>query len=266
VIGKTLRRWGRDAKRWLTLTKIPSTDKSTGLEEISNENFLWLAANSQPSMEDPGLAWCSRPLGMLSAERINHPALNRFVDFLAPWLRGARVYEIGAADTGTQHEGVLMKRFGVREYRGVDPMPDLDPVVEENDVLGYLTEQPEASGHVLALGLFDNRINLGSFTAPASDLFEARREHYQHEYVRRIVSQLRRIIPPGGILFGDGLGSGKQKSELERYLERAGFVRLLIPERLLELAEAELPPLERRDGPIEPFFFQRMEDESADQS
>lgn len=258
MFGAMLRRWHHEAKRKLELMRVPSVEKATGLAELSDENFLWLAANAVVSLEDPGLAWNSRPLGLLAEKRINHQGMNRFVEYLRPWLRGSRVYEIGAADTGELHESVLKSRFGVSEYRAVDPMPDLDPVVEEGDVLRFLSEQDAGSGHVLALGLFEPRFTLEEFLEPAPDLLVARPEHYQHEYVRRLVKELSRVIPHEGLLFGDGLGSGRKKGEVELYLERAGFSKFEAPARLLKEGAALFPELNGPKGPVEPFFFKRV--------
>lgn len=125
----------------------------------------------------------------------NFMSLKRLSPFFPKVLGNKKLVDLGAGEPGTMIHFAL--RCGVSEYVAVDrywdysrrtpPFTNVSYV--NQDMLEFLSEQPDSSANVVMLGI-DN-IVLGNEHTMAG-----------MRYAEMLLKQIQRVVPQGGIAFG----------------------------------------------------------------
>lgn len=216
------------------LVSIATPDylKPTGLEDLTNEAFQELAntrnifghAKTIPTFLNA--PWST----MLSEEGLAAKEAAPFRDFLYKELSGKPLIELGAGDNGPRHAWIFRTLFGVKSYHPVDMQ---EKVIEydgtQADALSYLQACPHNSANIAAFGLFNEPMSpiyghsAFEFMWPARTPEVSTRRQCEQEYLRRLAKEIHRVLPKGGLLFGDGLHPIRVSRDFEYFLQGNGI-------------------------------------------
>ncbi len=230
--------------------------KPTGLENLSDAEFGELVrqrgafdfAKTNPIYLNS--SW----EGLLGEELLRRPAFRQFRRFLRLRLQDAQVTELGAGRYAVPHSKMFHGLFGVRQYIAVD---QVESIVSnggvQSDVLEYLSAAPSNSTNLVAFGLLNEPLSptyrQGNFMFPTKDASRASGSHIEHEYLRRLASEMYRVVPAGGLLYGVGMHACGEEKFMEHYLLKAGFEHELRAYELLQQASGTRT--------YDPYFLQK---------
>lgn len=188
---------------------------------------------------------------MLSRDFLERDDARALRAFLRKNLEGGSVVELGVGENANSHEKVFRQIFGVTDYRAVDSRSVSGNGVRRADMLEFLAELPSKSTHVAAFGVFNEPLSVVLSGIP-QDIVGPMVVDLEHSYCRRLCRELNRVVPPAGLLFGDGLRPMNYFSTMARYITGHGFT-------LLEEPLQQIPLVIPDDcQPIrDPFFFRR---------
>jgi hypothetical protein len=98
---------------------------------------------------------------------------------------------------------------------------------------------------------------VGEFTLPARSSQQCSASHVEHEYLRRLTEQIKRVLPDNGLFFGTGLWPLGSINTSQTYIEKAGLI-----------AHEELHEMQQQHGVGEkiagrdPFFYTKQRSDS----
>lgn len=142
-------------------------------------------------------------------------------------LQNQQVIEIGPGCNPLA--AFLLERIGVRKYVAVEPLrPELTErllnvgdsriILERNDGLTYLLQQPDESAIVMSFGVLD--WTLFDFLPFNTDGISWSRQEID-DYMRLLVKEVYRVTPSGSITVNQPSGDGKVAS----FFDKVGFRR-----------------------------------------
>lgn len=245
----------------------PTCLRKTGYETLSTVDFLIRCGSWSPFSQRRMRLLLSAPWSYLfSKEIIESPAMDSFWNGIHKKTRGKHLYELGVGQNEKIHRKLCPELLGVSGYTGIDSLSLGNKNIIELDVLSWAVQAANNSGSILAFGLFNEPLSpMNAFTSDcilqSGYLFPAFspdfpfRSQFEHEYLRRLAKELYRIVPNGGILFGDGIRPLRYYNYFLVYLDQAGFKpdKELIESLETFLASSEGFPY--IDKVRDPFFF-----------
>lgn len=174
-----------------------------------------------------------------------NPAVTRF---LQDALSQQPVIEIGVGANYQHHAILLRDVLGVGEYSAVDARGQSEPGVTISDALEFVSNRTQNYGSVMAFGFFNE---------PFAPSFNNWREFgassaLDFEYAARFAFELSRIVPAGGVVFGDGFHPMRFNRVFESILLKAGFRYAVTPMQAL----MDNPANEH--WVVDPFIFERI--------
>lgn len=170
--------------------------------------------------------------------------------------------EIGGGTSAAAHSKFFTSTLKVSDYRSVDSNTPQSSVSTQEDVLPYLAKM-RAGTNIVAFGFFNEPFSPGlagmlhsgaqrirPSAADPTALLHARTIEW--EYTARVLDEVARIVPKGGLLFGDGLHPLFYMNLTEELLMARGFAKV---EPLYKLARARV--LLSGSKIYDPFFLVR---------
>lgn len=202
------------------------TDLPTGLEALSTGELLDRAneAGAFRRVLTSRVLLTTPWSRMVEEEFLRSPPATRFFTYLRDALAGKRVIELGVGDNASVHGRLFKEMFDVREYIPVDVR--LCPGVIQASALRFLVNEPTDSTCIVAFGLFNEPLSPlinGGFTEPAASIDRAQAGHFELEYLRRLATEMSRVLSRDGLLFGDGLYPLQDNDTLAVYMRRDGL-------------------------------------------
>lgn len=153
-------------------------------------------------------------------------------DTLRSHINGRAVLELGAGKYSGENEKIFRGVLHVGSYAAVDNDQELagHSCMSTSDMLTYLRDQPSNSANVAAFGVLNEPLIPHAYKVSAKPSINnlkhiGRREYKVHEeYARRVLDEIIRVVPKGGVLFGVGLDP-YGKPFVRDYLQRCGLTQ-----------------------------------------
>lgn len=242
-------------RNWFKMIATPPIDKPTGLESISNEQLVELCKIKRAFVNTQhGLYLTSSWAGMLRSEFLSSPASTHLRNYLKAHTMNKPLIELAVGQQFLDHRRIAKRKLQVSKYQAVDKHHSgTHKDFSHNDALLYLAAQESNSANIMSFGLLNEPLSVafGRFATPVKDPIKASANHCEHEYLKRLAAHIARVIPEGGLLFGDGLHPILRFFEMDTYLVRSGLCHDKTGYKTLDNTRHDI-------GPRDPFFLKKV--------